>query len=647
MTHGRRSILTRALVLALVLVVVVAIVLGASTVRRFRHHYRSAQLALGHLEASLAGGGTGAIEIAQDPAQMAMLLSTLDTLDTDLAAMEDLTRPFLPLTAHLGWLPVIGGDVQAAPHLMAVARHTIDAAQSLRVGLTPFVEQVVQSESSIDRLVPEFVQTLADAQPQIESAQISLTDAGLARGKVDPGQLSPKTAAMLSRFDRYLPSLEDALATLNIVPQLLGADGTRSYLLVAQNNQELRPTGGFISGAGLLKLRSGKIADLSFQDSYTVDDLGQPHPPAPAPLRRQMRAGMLLLRDANWWPDFPTSAQAIAGLYHQDQGESVDGVIAVDLSTLRFLLQATGPIDVPGYEEPVTSDNLREMMMSYWQAPRISAPGKEGTDWWLHRKDFAADLLSALLPYLMQHATLNDLASLARSTGKALDERHLLIYSQEPEAQSILGAMGWDGALRPYNSDYLMVVDSNVGFNKVNPNVEQTIDYEVELEGAGGATATLTLGYRHLVEKPMPACVHESRYGDSYLDLLERCYWDYVRIYVPAGSEARQVLGADGDVEIYEEAGRTVIATSFLLETGQARQIQVTYRPHLPNTTSPYDLLVQKQPGTDAVPLRVRVALPGGAQPVDVSPPGWSWLDGIVVWQGLLNRDRELGVSWD
>lgn len=647
MTRGRRSTLTRLLILVLLLLVVVAMILGTSTLRRFRYHYRSAQWALGHLEGTLSGGATAAIEVVRDPAQMAALQNTLDTLDSDLAAIESLSQPFLPLTTLLGWLPAIGGDVQAAPHLLAVARHTVDAAQSLSEGFAPLLEQAVEAEAGFDTLAPELVRALVDARPQMEAAQDSLALAAAARGEVDPGQLSARSAALLGRFDRYLPPLEDALTILSIVPQLLGADGERSYLLVAQNNQELRPTGGFISGAGLLQLESGKITDLSFSDSYTVDDLAQPHPPAPAPLRRLMKAGMLLLRDANWWPDFPTSARAIADLYRQDQGQRVDAVVAVDLSMLNLLLQATGPIDVPGYEKQVTSANLQEMMMSYWQAPRTSAPGKEGTDWWLHRKDFAADLLSALLPHLMQQATLEDLTTLAQSTGKALDERHLLIYSQVPETQSILNAMGWDGALRPYSGDYLMVVDSNVGFNKVNPNIEQTIDYQVEWKGEGGITATLTLGYRHLVQKPMPACIHESRYGDSYQDLLERCYWDYLRVYVPEGSEVLQVLGADGDVEVYEEAGRTVVATSFLLETGQARQIQLTYRPNLPSATSPYGLLVQKQPGTDAVPLRVHVVLPGDVRPTAISPLGWNWLDGSAVWQGLLNRDREFEISWD
>ena len=108
-----------------------------------------------------------------------------------------------------------------------------------------------------------------------------------------------------------------------------------------------------------------------------------------------------------------------------------------------------------------------------------------------------------------------------------------------------------------------------------------------------------------------------------------------------------KVQGADGAVQVYEESGRTVIATSFLLETGQARQIQIIYRPNLASAGSPYALLVQKQPGAGAVPLRVRVDLADIAGPTAASPPGGAWIDGVAVWQSWLSSDQEFSVAWE
>jgi hypothetical protein len=337
----------------------------------------------------------------------------------------------------------------------------------------------------------------------------------------------------------------------------------------------------------------------------------------------------------------------MASLYHQDVGEQVDGVLAVDLTALRLLLQALGPIQVPGYDDPVTNDNLESMIMSFWEAPRLTAPGRETTDWWLHRKDLAGDLMAVLLPTLVEQHRPDALDKLAGVIAKALMERHLLIYVNNPHAQAISRRMGWDAALRPVDGDYLMIVDSNVGFNKVNPNIEQRIDYQIELDETGTATSQLTLTYRHRIQHPTEACVHESHYGEGYADLMERCYWDHLRIYLPAGSELLEALGVDEPPTVYEESGKMVIATSFLLATGQERQIRLVYRPALAMWTGRYALLVQKQPGTGALPLRVGISSPDGARPTTASPDGMVWLDGRVVWQGGLAQDREIRLSWE
>jgi hypothetical protein len=337
----------------------------------------------------------------------------------------------------------------------------------------------------------------------------------------------------------------------------------------------------------------------------------------------------------------------MVSLYQQDQGQVVDGVIAVDLVALQLLLGAMGPVEVPGYEQAVTSNNLQAMMAAYWEAPRVSAPGKEGADWWSHRKDFAADLLAAMLPHLMEDASLQNAGMMARAVGAALKGRHLLVYALDSQVAPMLQGAGWDGALRQAEGDHLMVVDSNMGFNKANANVTQAIDYQVALEDGGQVRAELTLAYRHLVERPMPACVHESRYGDNYADLMERCYWDHLRVYVPAGSQLLEATGTDEPVAVYEESGRTVFATSFLLGTGQARRIQFTYQPNLPDPGKGYELLVQKQPGTEALPLRVTVAPPPGSRPAAARPDGWVWLEGTGVWQGDLGQDRELALVWE
>ena len=112
---------------------------------------------------------------------------------------------------------------------------------------------------------------------------------------------------------------------------MLGANGPRTYLILAQNNHELRGTGGFISTIGFVRLEGGRITELNLVDSYAVDNFEQPHPQPPPALSERMGAQLLLLRDSNWSPDFPTTAQVARALYEQDKGLATDGAIALDL----------------------------------------------------------------------------------------------------------------------------------------------------------------------------------------------------------------------------------------------------------------------------------------------------------------------------
>ncbi len=619
---------------------------GAARVQHFLHHLSSARIGLAQLDSVLDGGLGSMGRMLHDPDQIVAIHATALTLRDDLAAMQDLARPFLAISRHMGWAPWVGGDLKAAPDLLELARQTCEAIASLLDGLKPTLERLSQEAPGLRRLGPELTAGLLNGQAQFHSAHSAFEQASQIRLKVDEASLSPGLGEMIARFDSYAPSIAPTLDALEVLPGLLGAQEPKTYLIMAQNSDELRATGGFISGVGRVLVDRGQVLDVSFQDSYTVDNLSKPHPVAPDPLRQYMNAGILLLRDANWWPDFPSSARLVIELYTKDTGHSIDGVVAVDMTALELLLAVLGPLEVPGYPELVSTSNLDAMLKQYWQAPILLAPG-ESTDWWSHRKDLAADLLVALLQKAMNRLSSEELVTLAKSMVTALAQRNLQVYVDNPATEALLHRVRWDGAVRATAGDYLMVVDSNVGFNKVNPNIEQTIDYDVVLDSNGLVTSQLTLTYRHAVSRPTPACIHEPRYGDSYLDLMERCYWDYLRVYLPAGSELVSLVGSDSPPNVYGEAGCTVIGTAFLLETGQSRAIKLTYRHPSEAEQGSYTLLVQKQAGTAAPQLRVRIDLPQGSGSSAAKSDSIVTVDGRAIWQGALAQDLEIEIEWE
>lgn len=503
--------------------------------------------------------------------------------------------------AWFGWVPGIGGDLAALLHLVDVAQNLLDGGALLYAQARPAVAALPDGMGAAMAALAKHpagnVQAFADAEQALQRAS-------QAWSRVDAWRLSPRLAQAAPILDTLLPILTAAPDLLRAAPELLGADGPRRYLILAQNSDEIRATGGFISGVGIIELDKGEIKSIAFADSYSVIDLTKPHPIPPVALETHMWAQILLLRDANWWADFPSSARKAWELYEQDTGSKVHGVIAMDTPALQLLVAATDPIRLDEYNDTITADNLMDRIRHYWASP-VGGPDITSGDpkWWALRKNFMGILAKSVMERLLKDTAKLDPSELGRVALRLLDERHLLLYL--PPVQATLREHRWDGGIVPAQGDYLFVVDSNVGFNKVNPMIQQTITYTVNL---ADATATLQIGYVHGSQARLDVCVHESRYGDTYQDMMDRCYWDYVRVFVPGGAEplSREGLG-DGDLA-ESEAGLAVWDGLLVLKPGEAQEVVFRYRlPASVVAGEPYRLYVQKQPGTWGIPLRVIV----------------------------------------
>ncbi len=527
----------------------------------------------------------------------------------DLEAVRAELAPLPWLAERLGWLPGVGPDLAAAPPLLDLGIALCDAGWWALLGLEPAAdaaspERLTAGKTALEAMLP----ALAAARPRFAEAEMAVARARAARERIDARRLSPRLARWVARLDEYLPVLEAALGLAERAPQLLGQERPVTYLVLAQNNQELRPTGGFISGLGVIQLSQGRVITSTFEDSYRVDSgtALQDHPPAPAPLREYMWAPALMFRDANWSPDFPTSAAVAGSIYRLARHGDVDGVVAIDLDAVSGLLGALGPLQPEGYPEPVNSGTLLEYVGRYWTAPlRSETTGKDTGEWWSHRKDFMADLLQAGMQRVIASPQDIDPRQAGTALLEALQGRHLLVYLRDAAAAQALGAAGWDGALRPAAGDYAMLVDANVGFRKVNPNVQQSISYRVEARAGAPARATLVVRYTN-TSRGSPPCVAGSHYDDTYEEMMQGCYWDYVRLYVPWGSRLLGVTGGDSAPEASEEAGKAVFSTLLVAAPGETRELAFSYELPAGVASAPaYSLLIQKQPGSADAPVDV------------------------------------------
>ncbi|HSH13413.1 MAG TPA: DUF4012 domain-containing protein, partial [Desulfurivibrionaceae bacterium] len=260
------------------------------------------------------------------------------------------------------------------------------------------------------------------------------------------------------------------------MPELLGAESPRTYLILTQNSDELRPAGGYITAAGHIVFDRGQIVEFVMQDSYTVDRLSEAYPYPPEPLYQYMAADYWVLRDASWSPDFPTAARTAIRLYELGQNVSTEGVVALDQQALPYLLRAIGPLEVGG--EQVTDANVIPLMRQHW-APQ--AGQAQAGAWWSQRKSFMLALAEKIRSRLEQELGPDDLPLLAAALPEALAEKHILIHLEDPHWAELLAEWNWNGALQSTGGDYLMVVEANLGFNKASALVERQLNYQVDL----------------------------------------------------------------------------------------------------------------------------------------------------------------------
>ena len=574
----------------------------------------------------------------------------------DLKRVEAEFGPVLVGASRLGWVPRYGADLAAVPRLVRMGVLLSGAGERVLEPLQPLLDARRDVGGEV------VVASLEDARPRLEEALDVIRRARGVRESIPAEALSPQLARAVARLDGMLPLAEDGLRAALALPELLGAEEPRTYLVLLQNEDELRPTGGFISSVARVRVDRGRVVGLSFEDSYGVDDFSEAYPSPPPPLREIMGTELWVFRDSNWSPHFPTAARQAAALYQLTYDVEVDGVIAVDQDVVERLVGAVEPLRVEGYPEPVTRENVIAAMRETW------APDEEELtrEWWRQRKDFMGRLLTSAVVKLQEDAGEVRWSGLAQGLLEALEERHAFVtLLDDSAAEATIEEAGWDGGLRRAEGDYLMVVDANLGFNKVNPLIDERMSYAVDLSDPQRPQASLVLGHSHQGAETGAPCLHESRYGLTYEAMMERCYWDYVRVYGPGGSElvegTRHPIPADllvtgrsrsGEVEVVgEEVGKAVFGSFFVLPPGEKTETRLSYA--LPSGvvehdggTWRYHLLVQKQGGADARPLEVTVTLPEGARVIETTPSPAGRQGGQVSFDTALRTDRELEIHF-
>jgi len=586
---------------------------------------------------------------------MAWLQQRLTSLDDNLNALHSHAGPLLFLTPALGWLPNIGGDVQAVPALLDMALAATDFGRRATSTLEPFWPP----DTADDHLsLPVMARLLQALQPTLTSWHENLDRVQAARQRIDTARVSPRVRRLLDRYDEIYPLAQTGFELLDVAPQLLGADRPRTYLLLFQNEDELRATGGFLSAVGRLTIAAGKIISLTVEDSYAVDDFATPYPDPPAPLHDYMGIDLWVFRDSNWSPDFPVAARQAISLYTQTRGGTIDGVIALNQQVVEALVDGLGPLTIDG-QTIANAQEMRAYMRKAW-APSDQSSAAE---WMAQRKTFISRAMQTLLARLLTGGEVN-WQTLGQALNRVLHSRDLLITLADPQLNEPLRLAQLDGSLRTDASDYVMVVDTSMGYNKVSTAMQQVMQYTVTLATDRALQAELTIVYTN-TNPPASGCEHRlPDYGlnTTYEQLVQQCYWLYRRVLAPAGAELIDAsrhpttqgelvsgLISDGATRVSEDDGKTVFGTFLIVPRGQQVNSRLSYTlpasiVHRQGDQLGYHLVWQKQPGASAWPATVTVVFPASAALLEAQPQPINTTASSATFQFDLSTDREVTV---
>lgn len=566
--------------------------------------------------------------------------------------------------APLRAVPWVSRQYRAARSSIAAARAAAEAlakAAAIAANLYAPFENLPQTHiGELDESRRrEFLGALAGSLPDLVRAREEMQKAREILDKTSREGLLPVLRDEIDDLDGRVAlaslMLDDVVPIATVGAAVLGYPEDSVYLFVLQNSDEMRPAGGFIGTYGVIRFSAGHITDFFTDDVYNLDRFSLPEsrPRAPYPIATYLEQPAWYLRDANWDPDFPASAERILRFYKDEFKEAcvtsgqamsnvpcsmlhddLDGIIAIMPEAIRPLLEMVGPITVGGqtFDDNNLTDALEFEVEIKFEQKGIPRP---------LRKMIVSELGHALISKIME-LPIKRWPEAIHAVRGALDERQMILYASDPGVQEKISSYGWSGKIADAPFDYLAIFDANMFSLKTDPYVKRKVAYNLERTPAG-LFAEVSITYS---------------YPDSGPAWKTKGYRNFVRIYVPQGSILNRAQGAmrsedsgePGDVTVAQEFGKTVFGAFVAVQSQEEKTLSFKYR--LPERIAEeldagaYALTVQKQAGTVGHDLTVSVNF--DKVPRVWEPRGLNVVrDGErLTWQTSLRRDQEFRVEF-
>jgi len=568
-------------------------------------------------------------------------------------------------------LPWSGTQIRGLENALSAGIETLEGVNDLLETARIVVDVIKVGESALSGVgvaIPptrRFADlTKEEKREMLRRFQTELPRLRLARDKLDianelwlripQDDLAAPIRSALAPLAETIPllaeTLDNAVPIIEVLLPLAGYPEPRRFVVLLQNANEIRPGGGFIGNVGTVTFDAGDLAEFEFQDVYAIDnpvnDVWDEKPPEP--MLRYLGVQKWFLRDSNWSPDFPTSAEQALDFYiretelnrHAPLDHRPDTLIALEPGFFEDLLGLTGPIVVDGitFDRENFFDTLQfEVEVGFHQQ---GIPVDQ-------RKDIVARIGDEIVSRLLA-LPASEWPSVFSIFRESLGKKDVLMYSRDPQFLTILDARGWTGRVRPTNGDYLWVVDANLAALKTDGAMKKNIRYRLDADHPDGPLATVTLTYTNT--------------APDFRDFRYTRYRSYTRVYVPEGSELLASRGAmkndihltggivvPGQTDVFRELGKTVFGAFWSVEPGKTGELEFTYR--LPPSsaarirTGMYHLDIQKQPGVSDTGIRLEHTFANPVRNAVPSEPSSEWGDSRYRVETDTLRDRVFDVE--
>lgn len=476
-----------------------------------------------------------------------------------------------PAWTIASFVPVLGDDVRSVRKLGDVLVDLSDnaiaplAINADEVNLKNLVKNGSINVEALESLSDVFATAAPVVTRDAEAVQ-SLPDAHL-----------PQVAGVLDKakekMGKAASAIDKANSLLPILPDMLGKDGqTRNYLLIAQNNVEIRSTGGFYGSWCLVTVTDGHI---SLTDSKTLQNIEPPAGTNPSVSGGELAAfGPSIATNpgsTGFMYDFSRAGNVAAQFWQALVGGHIDGTIAVDPVFLQRLLALTGGVTTSN-GVTVDGSNAAAVLMhdSYWTMP------SDQTDL------FFAEVAALSFNKLTSDLGGVNVKDLYETLNSSMDDGRLQVWMANENEEAAMKAIGASGQFTEDKTPTVGFYMNNVSFSKIEWYLKSGSEVSAPTVNADGSrTFKVTTSLTNMLDSATAAGAPDYVLGgnQSY-DKTNITEWLY--IVAPSGGTVSNVAISDGSAvnDLDETLG--ISSYSALVSFGMGQTLTVTYDVTIP-----------------------------------------------------------------